>query len=64
MIGAALERDRLLALTTASTTELARNLNAPDARLWRVAGLVPESTLSPAFVLARVRRICLIALFV
>jgi hypothetical protein len=35
-----------------------------DAHLWRRAGLVSESTLGPAFVLARVRRSGMIALFV
>jgi hypothetical protein len=36
------ERHRLLARTTASTRSLARNVQAPDARLWRISGLPPS----------------------
>jgi hypothetical protein len=38
VFGATLERDRLPRRLLLSTRALARNLQAPDARLWRIAG--------------------------
>jgi hypothetical protein len=49
------EPDRPPARTTASTRSLARNVQAPDARLWRISGRDPPERAGPASVIPRVR---------